>query len=210
MFCEPNMRTFSFQALCAYVSCAILFPTIEEKRKHERSVHKGKEHCDKCGKVFIGKGYLKSHIKAVHERKSLDVKCTFPECEEIFTNRSMRTRHINIVHYPNKYKCEVCKKTCASQQSLKRHILVHSDERNVECPDCDRKFKDKGDLSDHKWSAHTGVKHFACQHCPYRGATSSLLYHHKRQKHKAEFEEEKKEKEKTKIKVSSDMPSGEN
>ena len=41
---------------------------------------------------------------------------------------------------------------------------------------------------------HTGEKPFSCKYCPYRGSSSSLLCHHKRQVHKVEYEEEKKEK----------------
>ena len=198
---------------CSYVACGILFSTIEEKRKHERSVHKTKEHCDKCGKVFIGNGYLKSHIKSVHERKSLDLKCTFPECDKVFTNRSNRTWHINTIHFPNKYKCEICNKTCGNLDQLKDHGLIHNDERSFQCKDCDQKFRRRGLLIDHKRKHEKSVhkqKPYACQHCPYRGASSSLLWHHKKQKHKAEFEDEKKEKEKAKIKISPDMPSGKN
>ena len=189
---------------CSYSACGILFPTIKEKRRHERSVHKPKVHCDKCGKVFIGSANLNLHVKVVHDRMSLDLKCTFPDCDKVFTNRSMRTRHINITHFPNKYKCETCNKTCGSLKQLRDHGIVHSGERNFQCQDCERKFRCKTDLLDHKRS-HTGEKPFACQHCPYRGGSSSLLYHHMRQKHRAEFEDEKKEKERARIKISTDV-----
>ena len=191
---------------CKYVTCAILFPTIEEKRKHERFVHKPREHCDQCGRVFIGRGQLKWHIISVHERKSLDLKCTFPECDKLFTNRAQRTTHRNLIHTPNKYKCEVCSKTCGSLQQLRDHRIVHTGERNFQCQDCDRKFKKRDDLTDHRRKHEKTVekqKPFACQYCPYRGGSSSLLYHHKKQKHKSELQEEKKEREKSKIKVSS-------
>ena len=194
---------------CSYSACGILFPTVEEKRQHEKSVHKAKVHCDKCGKVFIGRGRLNLHVKVVHDRKSLDLKCTQSPCDKVFTNRSLRTWHINTIHFPNKYRCEICQKTLGSSHALQKHGLVHTDERNFQCQDCDRKFRMNKDLIDHKRS-HTGEKPYACQHCPYRGATSSLLYHHKKQKHNAEFEEEKKQKEEAKIKISNDMLSGNN
>ena len=155
----------------------------------------GKEHCEMCGKVFIGKGYLKHHIKSVHEGKSLDLKCTHPGCEEIFKNSASRSRHFYIVHHPNKYRCETCNKSFGHKTSLQKHLVTHTGERSVPCPDCDRKFATKSVLRDHQRSAHTGEKPFACPHCPYRGSSSSLLYHHKKQVHRAEFETEKKRKE---------------
>ena len=49
---------------------------------------------------------------------------------------------------------------------------------------------------------HTGEKPFACQYCLYKGSSKSLLYHHKKQVHKAEFAEEKRLKEEAKVRVS--------
>ena len=108
---------------------------------------------------------------------------------------------MNTIHFPNKYKCEVCQKSFGNSYQLQKHGIVHSDERNFHCEECGRDFKKKEYLVDHMRS-HTGEKPFACQYCPYRGASWGLLYHHKKQKHKAEFEEEKKQKEDAKIKVS--------
>ena len=54
---------------------------------------------------------------------------------------------------------------------------------------------------DHKTAHHRGEKPFACQYCPYRGTSSSLLWHHKRQRHKVEHEEEKKDKDKVRMKA---------
>ena len=44
-----------------------------------------------------------------------------------------------------------------------------------------------------------------CNFCSYRGSSSSLLYHHRKQAHKAELELERKEKERHKIKVSPEV-----
>merc|ERR1712037_475622 len=101
------------------------------------------------------------------------------------------------------YKCDICGKSLGSLKQLRDHGIVHSSERNYQCPDCDRTFRRRDDLTDHKRKHEKDVlkqKPFACQYCPYRGGSSSLLGHHKKQKHNAEFEDEKKQREKLKIK----------
>ena len=120
---------------------------------------------------------------------------------------------MNRIHFPNKYKCEYCGKSCGSSVQLKDHVIIHTGERRFQCPVCDRKFKKRDDLTDHKRTHETDIlkqKPFACEYCPYRGGSRSLLRHHKLQKHKVEFEEEKRERELSKIRVSSDMEGAKN
>jgi uncharacterized Zn-finger protein len=55
--------------------------------------------CELCGKAISSKHALKIHIKTVHERKSLEVKC--PHCDEVFINNSSKRAHVNLVHFPD-------------------------------------------------------------------------------------------------------------
>ena len=52
---------------------------------------------------------------------------------------------------------------------------------------------------------HRGEKPYACNFCSYKGSSSSLLYHHRRQTHKTELELERKERERLKVKVSAEV-----
>ena len=172
-----------------------------------RNVHRGPKHlyCEACGKSCSGKAHLEDHVRLVHERKSLNVKCT--ECDKVFIHPRAMYTHKNLVHFPDKFKCGECKKSFGSLQDLQSHEIVHTGEKKFQCDNCGRNFKRIQALKDHKMS-HTGAKPFACQYCPYKGASGTLLYHHKRQKHKVEFEEERKKKEKSKIKVFENVSGG--
>ena len=167
---------------------------------HNTSVHKEKVSCEKCGKLFKERAKLKEHFEIVHEQKPpKGKKCT--ECEMVFAFRHQMCAHRNKVHFTTKFQCETCKRSFGIGSSLKRHIMVvHSGERNFPCDECGRKLKQKKDLLEHK-RAHSGEKPYACQYCPYRGTSSSLLYHHKKQRHKVEYVEEKMEKERAKPKI---------
>ena len=190
---------------CPHSDCNALFATSEAKKKHVNTVHKRPGvACEKCGKLFQSAANLREHMQLVHEKRSLDVKCT--ECDMIFINRQNRNRHLNQMHYPDKFRCKTCQRSYGNAHQLRRHDLVHSGERNFSCDeeDCDRKFKRKQDLLDHK-RVHTGEKSFACQYCSYKGTTNELLYHHKRRRHRAEFDEERREKDRSKVKVSDDL-----
>ena len=192
---------------CSYKTCGASFTTNEARIEHVRSVHRGPKHlcCEACGKLCSGKAHLEDHVRLVHERKSLNVKCT--ECDKVFIHPRAMYMHRNLVHFPDKFKCGECKKSFGSLQDLQSHEIVHTGEKKFQCDDCGRNFKRIQALKDHKMS-HTGAKPFACQYCPYKGASGTLLYHHRRQKHKVEFEEERKKKEKSKIKVSEYVPEG--
>ena len=210
---------------CSHSGCGLVFKTIDERKLHETSAHKftcdqcgkvcktknylqthtrqvhaDKVPCDKCGKLYKDKVQLRKHVEIVHEHMLPKAsKCT--KCELVFATYHQMNVHRNTVHFPTKYQCKTCKRSFGDGGILKTHIFhVHSEERNFPCDICGTKLRKKTDLVDHM-RAHSGEKPFACQYCSYRASSTSLLYHHKKQRHRAEFYEEKKEKEKAKIKI---------
>lgn len=56
--------------------------------------------CDQCGAKISSKFLLKRHIRVVHEKKVIVVKCK--HCDLKFPNIIARQRHMNVVHFPDK------------------------------------------------------------------------------------------------------------
>ena len=192
---------------CPYSRCGASFETKEATKLHIKNDHlrRNKFFCEICGMMCPDKGRLRDHVMTVHEKKSLDIKCT--ECDQIFVSRQAMQKHRVIVHCPDRFRCQECKKSFSTPSQLKKHLNAHNGVRPFQCDQCGRGLKDKKDLEDHK-RTHTGEKPFACQYCSYRGSSKSLLYHHKKQRHKAEFEEERKQKEAAKIRVTTSNDQG--
>ena len=212
-----HLREHRLAKHCTQTGCKLKFKTLQEKRIHEDNDHKVpcekcdkifknkpqlKQHdkqvhiemtpCEQCGKMLKSKKRLQEHIELEHEKKlRKGVKCT--ECDMVLSSRPQMYFHRNRIHHSKRFQCETCKKSFGSGNALRRHRLVHSGERSFTYDECGRQLKEKKDLIEHK-RAHSGEKLYACQYCPYRGTSSSLLWHHKRQRHKAEHEEETKAK----------------
>ena len=55
---------------------------------------------------------------------------------------------------------------CTSKSNLRRHTLIHTDEKPFECQECGRKFKVNEALTWHKL-VHTGEKPFGCGQCGF-------------------------------------------
>lgn len=108
------------------------------RKKHERFQFV----CGICGKDFESKFSWHNHTRLVHNnnrRKSFHcVKAAF--CiENILINLPSLSAHI----------CAVCKKGFKDHSSLKKHHIVHSDERLFACSECSRRFRRQGALTAH-------------------------------------------------------------
>ena len=77
--------------------------------------------CKFCGKAFISKKYLNSHIGDMHNMH----KCNM--CEKSFADTEKLTTHINNVHQGNKFHtCRICGKYYPQKLLLTRHVYnVH-------------------------------------------------------------------------------------
>lgn len=78
----------------------------------------------------------------------------------------------------NAFTCPICPKKFTKKHSLSRHIVLHSGEKNFQCPECNMRFSHVLNLERHKKRSHTHAEFvvkadFRAQQCP----TCNLRFH---------------------------------
>ncbi len=162
--------------------------------------------CEHCGKMFMRKTHVTTHIKMVHEQVR-DYKCNF--CDKAFSTRSNLTKHIHTMHEKardfvceicnrnfkddmilkahvmkvhrtsDELKCDTCGKTFAMIQSLGNHIRkMHLQTVRYKCDHCQKEFKDKTQLNCHIITVHEQRKDYACLYCGHEFALKYQLKRH--------------------------------
>lgn len=121
--------------------------------------------CDYCGITFHLKTGILKHIRTVHTVVPSG-SCVCEHCGRIFSNSSIQD-HINNIHLNTRSKdfmCTICYVSFTTDQKLQNHIEKrHVEERNFECPLCEKKFKAKADLMQHK-QTHV-LEPLQCSYC---------------------------------------------
>ena len=89
-------------------------------------------------------------------------KC--PECDKLFPRASSLKRHI-VLHLDDRpYQCTECEANYKSYSQLKRHLRIHTGEKPAKCEHCEKTFRTYNELYVHRRS-HTGEKPFECKFC---------------------------------------------
>lgn len=78
------------------------------------------------------------------------------------------------------YYCHICEKQFQGATDLKRHLLIHSDERPHICDKCNKAFRQLSSLKSHTASIHSNEKNFACEECGKRFPIKERLKLHMR------------------------------
>ena len=143
--------------------------------------------CDKCEKRFKTQKVLQNHyLFHTHIRP---FNCPQKDCNKTFKQKRDLLTH-QIIHSEKPFKCEDCKKLFKDENSLNSDKCLHSKQRPFKCDfeDCDKGFKMKYYLENHKKQVHYGIKTHKCFHnnCDKRFISISALNQHIRYKNSTE------------------------
>ncbi|CRK95899.1 CLUMA_CG009345, isoform A [Clunio marinus] len=128
--------------------------------------------CEICGKMFR-KDILKTHLNAMHfniKPYECDI-CGKKFCKSYLAFHM--NMHIGLEHQKKDFHCQICGSSFFFRSGLKAHIRnVH--EKKLTCLLCEKTFKNKESLKDHKLLPHN----LPCDICGKRFPTKHSLQIH--------------------------------
>ncbi|XP_044290429.1 histone-lysine N-methyltransferase MECOM isoform X10 [Varanus komodoensis] len=167
-------------------------PDIHEERQYR---------CEDCDQLFESKAELVHHQKfpcsTPHSAFSLVEEEFQPkldkendlhevqdiqeckECDQVFSDIQSLEKHMLSHTEEREYKCDQCPKAFNWKSNLIRHQMSHDSGKHYECENCAKVFTDPSNLQRHIRSQHVGARAHACPECGKTFATSSGLKQHK-------------------------------
>ena len=154
MVSEPIQESNTFAENVSYTFAEnvsnVFAENLPESDKPMKDTNKT-HNCEVCHKVFENQTALKHH-SSVHVNDKTH-SCT--TCGLMFGTAHDLKLHLKThTGQTPKYVCDVCKKRWVHSFELKRHMVVHSDEKPHFCQHCDLRFKRAADLKRHTRKRH--------------------------------------------------------
>ncbi|ROW11028.1 hypothetical protein VMCG_01071 [Cytospora schulzeri] len=151
-----------------------------------------------CGRIFQDEEELEKHVQNDHVDKMPKTSemvqgvlregffCPWHGCSrkgesKPFEQRSKIRRHMvsHTGHKPHVCDWPDCGHRFSAKQALSQHMLIHRDEKPLECPKCGMLFRQKSALTMHI-RTHTKAKPLKCNVCGKSFSESSNLSKHRR------------------------------
>ncbi|KAK3606063.1 hypothetical protein CHS0354_006408 [Potamilus streckersoni] len=143
--------------------------------------------CNECGKAYIRSHSLNMHYKKVHANLPKNHKCQ--NCSKAFLFKSQLTEHERIHDGTDRPICDVCGKSLAGRNSLKRHQMhkhpeifdaqaVQKYSKTLVCHICGLVLKSRGGLKKHLSRTHQDGKELKCNHCSQTFQSAKVYHKH--------------------------------
>uniref|UniRef100_A0A8C2QGA1 MDS1 and EVI1 complex locus n=2 Tax=Cricetulus griseus TaxID=10029 RepID=A0A8C2QGA1_CRIGR len=167
-------------------------PDIHEERQHR---------CEDCDQLFESKAELADHqkfpcstphsafsmveedlqqnLESESDLREIHGSQDCKECDRVFPDLQSLEKHMLSHTEEREYKCDQCPKAFNWKSNLIRHQMSHDSGKHYECENCAKVFTDPSNLQRHIRSQHVGARAHACPECGKTFATSSGLKQHK-------------------------------
>ncbi|KAM7133086.1 histone-lysine N-methyltransferase MECOM isoform 8-T13 [Molossus nigricans] len=167
-------------------------PDILEERQYR---------CEDCDQLFESKAELADHqkfpcstphsafsmveedfqqkLESENDLREIHAIQECKECDQAFPDLQSLEKHMLSHTEEREYKCDQCPKAFNWKSNLIRHQMSHDSGKHYECENCAKVFTDPSNLQRHIRSQHVGARAHACPECGKTFATSSGLKQHK-------------------------------
>ncbi|XP_032215858.1 histone-lysine N-methyltransferase MECOM isoform X12 [Mustela erminea] len=168
-------------------------PDIHEERQYR---------CEDCDQLFESKAELADHqkfpcstphsafsmveedfqqkLESENDLRDIHAIQECKECDQVFPDLQSLEKHMLSHTEEREYKCDQCPKAFNWKSNLIRHQMSHDSGKHYECENCAKQvFTDPSNLQRHIRSQHVGARAHACPECGKTFATSSGLKQHK-------------------------------
>ncbi|XP_063518474.1 histone-lysine N-methyltransferase MECOM isoform X12 [Pongo pygmaeus] len=167
-------------------------PDIHEERQYR---------CEDCDQLFESKAELADHqkfpcstphsafsmveedfqqkLESENDLQEIHTIQECKECDQVFPDLQSLEKHMLSHTEEREYKCDQCPKAFNWKSNLIRHQMSHDSGKHYECENCAKVFTDPSNLQRHIRSQHVGARAHACPECGKTFATSSGLKQHK-------------------------------
>ncbi|XP_037876910.1 zinc finger protein 484 [Bombyx mori] len=136
--------------------------------------------CDFCPEEFMYMRCLQAHRTNAHPEsasKAVTHRCW--KCSRQFAHLNSLRRHFMTHTGERNFLCNVCGKAMSSRDHLKLHINIHTGYKPNVCSTCGKGFVKKSNLKLHE-RVHSGEKPYVCSHCGKAFSQRSTLVIHER------------------------------
>jgi hypothetical protein len=76
------------------------------------------------------------------------------------------------------FTCNICRKEFKKLFNLKQHVRTHTNEKPLQCSQCDKRFNDRSSMNKHVRTVHSAVRPHRCSVCDKCFPTNSHLADH--------------------------------